>query len=472
MPQADIALCWFRQDLRVTDNPALTQALQQHARVLCVYIHEQPNNPDPPASLWWQQRAVQDLADQLQGQLLYRTGDTQHNLQQIIADYAVGAVYWNRLYDPASIARDTRLKAWLREQSVQVHSLPGQLLFEPWQLLKRDGTPYRVFTPFYKACLAQGLPSNVVPTPDLSRLVPVADARAQMAQDGPTAAWTHSFGEQWDPRRQAGLARLGAFITQDMPVYHQARDIPATGQVSHLAPYLHIGQLSVREVVAATCDQPGADAFVRQLVWREFAHYVLYHWPHTQNQPMDPRYDLFPWQSNPAALQAWQRGQTGIPLVDAGMRQLWQTGYLHNRLRMIVASLLCKHLLIDWRAGAAWFMYTLFDADLANNTLGWQWVAGSGVDAAPYFRIFNPVSQGKRFDPEGAYVRRWVPELAALPDRWIQQPWAAPADLLTAHGVQPGHDYPQPIIELAAGRQAALAAWEQMKASAVLAEQV
>ncbi len=465
MSSSAIGLCWFRQDLRVTDNLALTRALQQHTQVLCLYVHEHPDDPDPPASCWWQQRAVQDLADQLQGHLLYRTGDIQHNLQQILAEYTIGAVYWNRLYDPVSIARDTELKTWLREQSIQVHSLPGHLLFEPWQLLKRDGTPYRVFTPFYRVCLAQGLPGDVAPIPDLSRLVPVTDAQAQIERDSLTAAWTQSFGEQWDPRRQAGQARLAEFIAQDMPVYDEARDIPATGQVSHLASYLHSGQLSVREVIAATCDQPGADAFVRQLVWREFAHYVLYHWPHTLDQPMDARYVHFPWQTDPAALQAWQRGQTGIPLVDAGMRQLWQTGYLHNRLRMIVASLLCKHLLIDWRAGAAWFMYTLFDADLANNTLGWQWVAGSGVDAAPYFRIFNPVSQGRRFDPEGTYIRHWVPELAALPDRWIQQPWAAPAELLAAHGIQPGRDYPRPIVDLATGRQAALAAWEQMKTS-------
>ncbi|MEL6710386.1 MAG: deoxyribodipyrimidine photo-lyase [Pseudomonadota bacterium] len=466
MSLSDIGLCWFRQDLRVADNPALTRALQQHTQVLCVYVNENPDDPDPPAACWWQQQAVRDLADQLQGNLLYRTGDVQHNLQQIIAEYAISAVYWNRLYDPASIARDKGLKTWLREQSVQVHSFSGQLFFEPWQLLKRDESPYRVFTPFYKACLAQGLPSEVLPTPDLSRLVPITDAAIQIERDSLAATWTESFSDHWNPSRQAGQDRLRDFVAQDMSAYRKARDIPANSRVSHLAPYLHFGQLSAREVVVATCDQPGADAFVRQLVWREFAHYVLYHSPHTLDQPMNAQYAHFPWRTDPDVLRAWQRGQTGIPLVDAGMRQLWQTGYLHNRLRMIVASLLCKHLLIDWRAGAAWFMYTLFDADLANNTLGWQWVAGSGVDAAPYFRIFNPVSQGERFDADGAYVRRWVPELAALPDRWIHQPWAAPAELLAAHGVQLGRDYPQPIVQLAAGRQAALAAWEQMKVSA------
>ena len=326
-----------------------------------------------------------------------------------------------------------------------------------------DGTPYRVFSPFYKACLAQGLPGDTVPMPDLNRLMPVADAQTQIEQDGLTAAWTQSFSDLWEPSRQAGQDRLAAFIAQDMLTYHQTRDVPATGRVSRLAPYLHFGQLSVREIVAATSDQPSAAAFVRQLIWREFAYYVLYHWPHTLDQPMDVRYVHFPWQTDPAALQAWQQGQTGIPLVDAGMRQLWQTGYLHNRLRMVVASFLCKHLLIDWRAGAAWFMYTLLDADIANNTLGWQWVSGSGVDAAPYFRIFNPVSQGERWDVEGAYVRRWVPELASLPDRWIHRPWMAPSELLAAQGLRLGRDYPKPIVELAAGRQAALAAWEQMK---------
>ena len=385
MLHTEIGLCWFRQDLRIIDNCALVQALQQHAKVLCVYVHETLDAPDPPASCWWQQQALQDLTDQLHGNLLYRTGDIQYNLQQIIDEYAITDVYWNRLYDPANIARDTRLKEWLRERSVQAHSFPGQLLFEPWQLLKRDGTPYRVFTPFYKACLARGLPSGVEPMPDLTRLVPIAGTRAQIEQNSLTAAWTHSFSNLWDPRRQAGQDRLAAFITQDMSTYQQTRDIPATSQVSHLAPYLHIGQLSVREIVTATAHRPSATAFVRQLVWREFAHHVLYHWPHTLDQPMDTRYARFPWQTNPAALQAWQRGQTGIPLVDAGMRQLWQTGYLNNRLRMIVASFLCKHLLIDWRVGAIWFMYTLLDADLAK--IHW---AGSGWLVAAW--MLHPTS--------------------------------------------------------------------------------
>ena len=466
MSTSDIALCWFRQDVRLADNPALTYALAHHAQVVCVYLHTVPVEVDPPASLWWQQQAILDLAEQLQGRLIYCTGDAQTHLQTLIAEYAIQAVYWNRVYDSVGIARDTALKAWLLDRGVSVQSFPGNSLYEPWRIVKRDGTPYRVFTPFYKGCLAETLPTVLCATiqpADLERILPVTFDEKRVRVLLPSAEWAAALANHWEPTRAAGLDRLDEFIQHDMPVYDKARDIPATAQVSRLAPYLAMGQLSAREVVAAALPHPGATAFVRQLVWREFAQYVLYHWPLTVDQPMDARYAHFPWQRNQSALRAWQQGQTGIPFVDAGMRQLWQTGYLHNRLRMVVASLLCKHLLINWRAGADWFMYTLLDADLANNTLGWQWVAGSGVDAAPYFRIFNPVTQGQRFDPQGVYVRRWVPELAALPDKWIHQPWAAPAAVLQQQGLQLGRDYPLPIVDLAAGRHAALAAWEAMK---------
>ena len=463
---SDTALYWFRQDLRLTDNPALTHALQQHARVVCVYLQAPFSETDPPASLWWQQHAILDLAAQLQGRLIYRTGDIQANLQTLIAEYAIQAVYWNRAYDPASIARDTTIKTMLRDCGVQVQSLPGNNLYEPWQVVKQDGTPYRVFTPLYKACLAQGIPAepgSAISAADLDRILPVTFDEQRVREYLPTANWANAFGKLWQPTRAAGVARLSDFIEHDMPDYHIGRDIPASDQVSRLAPYLAIGQLSAREIVAAALPHPESTAFVRQLIWREFAQYVLYHWSHTLDQPMDARYTAFPWQTDQSALQAWQRGQTGIPFVDAGMRQLWHTGYLHNRLRMVVASFLCKHLLIDWRAGAAWFMYTLLDAELANNTLGWQWVAGSGVDAAPYFRIFNPVTQGQRFDPQGDYIRQWVPELARLPNKWLHQPWAAPAQLLQQHGLHLNQDYPSPIVDLSTGRQAALAAWESIK---------
>ena len=466
MSMSDIALYWFRQDLRLADNPALTYALEHHAQVVCVYLQAQPVESDPPASLWWQQQAILDLAAQLQSRLIYRTGDLQTNLQALITEYAIQAVYWNRVYDPVGIQRDTTLKAWLTDCGVPVLSFPGNSLYEPWQIVKRDGSPYRVFTPFYKGCLAEGLPTApraTIQPADLARIVSVSWDDKKVRDYLPTANWANAFANHWQPTRAAALDRLESFIEHDMPVYDTARDIPADAQVSRLAPYLAMGQLSPREVVAAALPHPGATAFVRQLVWREFAQYVLYHWPQTLDQPMDARYANFPWQQDEVALQAWQQGRTGIPFVDAGMRQLWQTGYLHNRPRMVVASLLCKHLLIDWRAGADWFLYTLLDADLANNTLGWQWVTGSGVDAAPYFRIFNPVTQGQRFDPQGVYVRQWVPELAALPNKWIHQPWVAPSALLQQQGIQLGRDYPVPIVDLTTGRQAALAAWDTMK---------
>jgi deoxyribodipyrimidine photo-lyase len=462
----DIALCWFREDLRITDNPALSYALQNHAQVVCVYLQTSKISIDPPASVWWQQHAILDLAKQLQGRLIYRIGDVQTQLQAIITEYKICALYWNRVYDPIGIARDTALKRWLKSLGIQVQSFPGNILFEPWQIVKHDQTPYRVFTPFYKACLAQGIPINPLPLIDqahLARLVPVTFDEKSVRDKIPTAHWANNFSTYWQPTRTAGLAQLNTFIEHAMPIYDKGRDIPAAAQVSHLAPYLQAGQLSAREIIAATQPYNTATAFVRQIIWREFAHYVLYHWPHTCDQPMDTRYIHFPWQTNPTALHAWQRGQTGIPFVDAGMRQLWQTGYMHNRLRMVAASFLCKHLMIDWRVGADWFMYTLLDANLANNSLGWQWVAGSGVDAAPYFRIFNPVTQGQRFDPNGETIRQWIPALKALPNQWIHQPWAAPTKLLHTQGIQLGRDYPYPIVDLATGRKAALTAWETIK---------
>lgn len=464
-PTGDLALCWLRNDLRSADNPALNHALQHHAQVLCLYIHEGDDNPaDLPASAWWRQQAILDLANQLAGRLLYRCGDAQQILYQVIQTYAVKAVYWNRVYDPVGIQRDTQIKAWLQAQCMPVQSFPGNILFEPWRILKPDNTPYRVFTPFYKACLAHGLPSAApLPTIDAKSLLPVDFDRQAVLAQAPQKSWVKQLAGHWQATRQAGLKQLGLFVEQGLSGYARKRDFPAQSGVSRLAPYLHFGQISAREIVAACQINIASEAYLRQLVWCDFAHYILYHWPATLKQPMDARFANFAWRDDGQALHAWRSGQTGIPIVDAAMRELWQTGYMHNRARMLVASLLCKHLLIDWRKGADWFMYTLLDADLANNTMGWQWVAGCGVDAAPYFRIFNPMTQGQRFDADGAYVRRWVPELGALPDRYIHSPWTAPGDLLASVGIRLGVDYPGPIIDLAEGRKRALAAWEDIR---------
>lgn len=412
--------------------------------------------------------ALDDLRQALGGRLLLRVGPALETLRDLITETGAEAVYWNRLYEPAAIARDTEIKQTLRDAGVTTASANASLLFEPWSVANKQGLPFRVFTPFWKSLLNIGLPDRPLPAPDLSgRLVDPADC-AQAPLDGlellPDIPWDHGLARAWQPTRAAGVARLDEFLATNLRRYDEGRDLPGEDWVSRLSPYLHFGQLGPREIVAATPKgDPGGAAFLREIGWREFAHYQLYHFPHTTDAPMDVRFDGFPWRKADNELRAWQQGQTGIPLVDAGMRELWETGWMHNRVRMIVASFLTKNLLLPWQEGARWFWDTLVDADLASNSLGWQWTAGSGADAAPYFRVFNPVLQGQKFDKRGVYVRRWVPEIADLPDKYLHQPWEAPADVMAAAGIRLGEDYPAPICDLKASRQRALAVWDQLK---------
>jgi len=463
--QAGCVLCWLRNDLRLDDNPALAYALRNHASVLCLYIDEQPPGDGPPAAAWWLRAALLDLSDQLDGRLLYRSGDAREVIAQLCAERQIEAVYWNRRYEPDLRERDAVIKSWLKEQGVGVASFPGNLLFEPWEIAKADGSPYRVFTPFYKAALRQGPmpPHPAIDSDALQRLAEVPEESRRAIESLPQRAWMEGFGEYWQPTRSGAWAQLDAFIDTALSGYADARNLPAVPGCSRISPYLHFGQISPREIAVRVAGLPGAEDYLRELIWREFAHAILYHWPGSLDAPMDRRFAKMPWRNDPRALQAWQQGRTGIPLVDAGMRELWQTGFMHNRVRMVVASFLTKHLLIDWREGARWFEYTLLDADMANNRMGWQWCAGSGVDAAPYFRIFNPVSQGQRFDAQGEYVRRWVPELAGLPAKCLHQPWDAPPNVLSEAGVVPGDSYPMPLIDLKAGRDRALGIWESIR---------
>ncbi|MGD8310060.1 MAG: deoxyribodipyrimidine photo-lyase, partial [Chromatiales bacterium] len=325
-----------------------------------------------------------------------------------------------------------------------------------------------VFTPFWKACLRRPPPAAPLAAPE--KLPPCPDVDS-LALDAlgllPRIPWDAGLRETWRPGEAGALRRLDGFCRKGLDAYADARERPAVVGTSRLSPRLHFGELSPRQVWwrAVREDSPGGEAFLRELGWREFAHHLLHHSPETLERPMDRRFEAFPWREDPEALRAWQSGRTGIPLVDAGMRELWHTGWMHNRVRMVVASLLTKNLRIHWLEGARWFWDTLVDADLANNTLGWQWVAGCGADAAPYFRIFNPVTQGQRYDPEGAYVRRWVPEIGRLPDRWVHRPWQAPEKVLREAGIRLGSDYPEPIVDLKESRREALAAYEQVKAA-------
>ena len=469
------AIVWFRNDLRLADNPALTRALAAHERVVPAYVHA-PEEAGPwtpgAASRWWLHHSLTglDTAFRARGsRLAILRGPSVEALRVLARATGARAVYWNRRYEPALVASDTAVKAGLTETGLTCESSCGNLLFEPGTVRTAAGGPFRVFTPFWRACLkgitgSPPLPSppDLPPAPDDLGSLPV-EALALL----PSIPWDTGIAAAWTPGEAVALTHLEAFLDEPVTDYRERRDYPAEPRTSRLSPHLHFGEVSPLQVAWALRTRAtdparavGAEAYLRQIGWREFAHHVLFHFPHTTDTSLDPRFDAFPWRADYAGLlAAWQAGRTGIPLVDAGMRELWATGWMHNRVRMVVASLLTKNLRIPWQEGARWFWDTLVDADLANNTLGWQWASGCGADAAPYFRIFNPVLQAQRFDPQGDYVRRWVPELAQIPNAWLHQPWKAGPAALAAAGVRLGIDYPAPVVDLHASRDEALAAY-------------
>lgn len=466
-------ILWYRRDLRVTDNPALFAA--KHTGIIPVYIHapseEAPWQPGA-ASRWWLHHSLSTLDEQLRhcgSRLIIREGESLAVLQQLIRETGANAVYCNRLYEPATIRRDKQIKAELTSQGIEYKSFAAHLLFEPWQVQTGGGTPYKVFTPFWNACQKIGLPSDI--TPAVRKLPPIVNtlksAPITSLELLPGIKWDAAFYTHWQPGEAGAQQRLRAFIKQRLADYEHGRDFPAQSVTSRLSPHLHFGEISPRQIVYAierareTNRAAGfnkqALGFLRELVWREFTHHILYHFPHTTDKPLNPRFEHFPWQTRKTrALLAWQQGMTGFPIVDAGMRELWATGSMHNRVRMIVGSLLTKNLGLHWRHGARWFWDTLVDADLAQNSFNWQWVAGCGADAAPYFRIFNPITQSEKFDAHGEYLRRWLPELKHLPNKYIHAPWLAPEAVLHDAGIVPGKDYPKPIVDLKQSRERAL----------------
>lgn len=474
------AILWLRRDLRLDDNPALLSALANGARLVPVYIHapdeEAPWSPGA-ASRWWLHHSLIALDDRLRqlGHRLWITrGDSLAELRRIAALTGATEVHWNRLYEPRIRERDARIKAALRADGLRVESHNAALLYEPWQIANGSGQPYRVFSAFWRTAVKtlHELTPVSAPTALPAGPEPVAGLSVADLELLPRHDWDAGLRAAWTPGEQQALAAANTFLDERVAAYSVARDLPDTLGTSRLAPHLHAGEISPRRLLALVIARYGdptaapVEAFVRELGWREFAHHLLYHFPHTDCEPLDTRFAAFPWDADAdgTRLAAWQQGRTGIPLVDAGMRELWHTGWMHNRVRMVVASLLTKNLLLPWQAGARWFWDTLVDADLASNSLGWQWTAGCGADAAPYFRVFNPVRQGERFDPDGGYIRRWCPELAKLPAPFIHRPWSAPTALLSACGVRLGSTYPQPIVDLAVSRQQALAAWGSIKA--------
>ncbi len=469
------AIVWFRRDLRLTDQPALEAALSTGLPIVALYIHapkeEAPWAPGA-ATHWWLHQSLTALDVELRargGRLIVRRGASSLKvLREVIAETGATQVFWNRLYEPAVIARDTRIKQALQGDGLTVDSFNGSLLFEPWQLATGAGDPYRVFTPFWRNARARLSPGQPARPP--KRIAGVAKVRSDAIDDlrlMPRIIWYTGMAESWTPGERGAEAELDVFIDGAIGTYKEQRDRPDRRATSRLSPHLHFGEISPRQIVAVLQAKGLVDVgehFIRELGWREFNHHLLFHFPATTDQPLNPQFARFPWAvADDAVLEAWRRGRTGIPLVDAGMRELWHTGWMHNRVRMVVASYLTKNLRQHWLHGARWFWDTLVDADLANNTAGWQWTAGSGADAAPYFRIFNPVSQGERFDPKGEYVRRWIPELARVPLPAVQQPWTLGPLEAKAAGIA-GSVYAAPQVDLKQSREAALAAYQHMRA--------
>ena len=443
----DTVIHWFRQDLRLADNPALSAAAKE-GDVIPVYILDDENAAEykmGAASRWWLHQSLTRLNESLQGKLIIRKGKAELLLSKLIKQYSVKAVYWNRCYEPWRIKRDTKIKDLFKEQGVDTKSFNGSLLWEPWEVLKADGDPYKVFTPFYrKGCLNADTPRKPLTKPK-SLSLPDIDSETEIDDLNllPKIPWHEQLEPHWQFGEQAAKKRLNKFIKNGLTGYKKGRDFPAKEHVSRLSPYLHWGELSPNQVWHAALEHeagPDREHFHSELAWREFSYSLLYHFPDLPKNNLQAKFDNFPWLDNESLLQAWQQGKTGYPIVDAGMRELWQTGYMHNRVRMIVGSFLVKNLLLHWHYGEAWFWDCLIDADLANNSASWQWIAGCGADAAPYFRVFNPVTQGKKFDSEGDYTRKYVPELAKLPDKYLYEPWQAPQDVLDAGRCKTWHD--------------------------------
>jgi len=469
-------IVWFRQDLRLADNPALLAAVQR-GLVVPVYLHADDREGDwayGGAKKVYLHHALASLDESLGKlglRLIYRkSDDALSELQRLVQQTDASAVFWNRRYEPASIDQDTKIKAALKRDRIEAESFNGSLLYEPHEVATQAGDPYKVYTPYWKACRALGEPASPTKPPGKSEVQPRGDWPDSLELDDLNLMPDHPWGEKvaghWSISEKAVMGRLSAFCKEAIFRYKQDRNRPDLDTTSMLSPALSLGLISPRQAyhlaASRTNDAPdksareGIDTFLGELGWREFSHHLLFYSPHTTDEPLRDNFRRFPWvdmRQGRHWLEAWQRGRTGYPIVDAGMRQLWATGWMHNRVRMIVASLLTKDLRVHWLEGARWFWDTLVDADLANNTQGWQWSAGCGADAQPFFRIFNPTSQGEKFDPEGNYVRQWVPELADLPNDLIHQPWKAGVAL----------DYPDPIVDHKQARDEALAAFDQIK---------
>lgn len=467
-------ILWFRQDLRLQHHPAFDAAKATGQPIIPLYIlEEESSNPWPlgAAQQWWLHHSLLSLRKNLNslgGDLILRRGSPAKILQEILQESGAESIYWSRCYEPFAVARDTDLKKDFIEQGITIKSFNASLLFEPWEIKNQQGHPYKVFTQFWKKCLAQGprfptFNSSIVPQ-FFSALSSEDLATWELLPTHPN--WAEGFSDLWQPGEQGVHRKLEDFCAETLIYYKEARNFPSTYGTSRLSPHLHFGEISPHQIWQRlhqlTTSTPSSESYLSEIGWREFCHHLLYSFPSLPERPFQEKFTSFQWKDNPEALHLWQKGKTGYPIVDAGMRELWQTGWMHNRVRMIVASFLTKHLLLPWQEGERWFWETLIDADLANNAANWQWVAGCGADASPYFRIFNPILQGEKFDAQGDYIRQWVPELKNLSKAFIHQPWQASPTELKQAGIILGKTYPLPLVNHDQARKLALEHYRQL----------
>lgn len=462
------SLVWFRQDLRLNDNPALHAAAQACDQILAVYIFDETKTVLKMGnrSLWWLEQSLKSLNHSLDNKLNIFKQSTVEQILKLIEEHQISEVFWNDCYQPWQRKLEEDLTLELAKKNIKTTCFNGSLLWEINETLKSDNTPYKVFTPFYKNLISNAKPPRA-PLKAPKNIKFIKDKNALSITE--ISFGTHHASETklkniWEPGEAAAAKKLNFFIDENISSYQVQRDFPALAKTSRLSPHLHFGEISPNQVwhcalnfkPSSLAAKTNVETFLKELIWREFSYNLLYHNPNLYKDNFQPKFDNFPWKADKTLLKAWQNGETGYPFIDAGMRELLETGYMHNRVRMIVASFLVKNLLQPWQDGAAWFWEKLVDADLANNSASWQWVAGSGADAAPFFRIFNPITQAKKFDPDGEYIKKFVPELLSLPPKHLFSPWLATPAVLQQAKIKLGKTYPFPIIDLELSRKKAL----------------
>ncbi len=467
----NINILWFRKDLRLIDNPALVEA-NLNAEIIPIFILDDTNpkeNKMGAASRVWLYHSLKSLNISMQKKINFYRGDPVKIISELINNYNINGVYWNRCYEPWEIRRDKKIKDLLKVKKVKAKSFNGSLIREPWEVLKEDQTPYKVFTALYKkAYLNSDIKVEVINEP--TKINYCSKIFSSNTLDTlkllPNLSWADNIINHWKVGEKNANLKMTEFFKKGIDDYKEGRNFPFKKNVSRLSPHIHFGEISPKQLwvkAKSIGSNKNTEHFVSEICWREFSYYLLYHFPNLPKDNLQKKFNNFPWKENNYYFDSWKKGKTGYPIIDAGMRELYETGYMHNRVRMIVASFLVKNLLIHWHKGERWFWDCLFDADLANNSASWQWVAGSGADAAPYFRIFNPVTQGIKFDVDGQYTKQYVPELKDMPNKYLFSPWEAPDDVLNKANVVLGGNYPNPIIDIKESREKALYSFSLIK---------